>query len=77
MQIFGQHFNRNWLIPLVNRPIDKITGNYCGKNYTAKFIITNYAAHIDAHFADIVRGNLLGFCTQSEVPFNFIHFGFA
>jgi len=75
MQKFGQHFNRNWLASLINRPVDTITGDYCGKKYTAKLIITDYAAHISAHYSDIIKGDLFGFCAQSEVPFNFVHFG--
>lgn len=75
VHVFGQHFNRNWLMPLINRTTDKITGNYCGKSYTANLMITDYADHINAHYGDIIKGNLLKFCAQSEIPFNLIHFG--
>lgn len=72
---FGNHFNRNWLIPLTNNPRSVFHGEYAGKKYSAHLVIPNYAAHIDAHYADIVKGDLSGFCRQSEVPFNLIHFG--
>lgn len=72
---FSQHFNANWLRPLLSNPHSQLQGSYNGHDYVANLVITNYAARINEHYRDITKGSLSSICLQSRIPLDFTHFG--
>jgi len=69
------HFNNTWIQHLLNASSKEITGSYQGVNYKANIVIPNYKTIVASHYADIVKGDIDGYCQLAEINPIYLHYG--